>query len=196
MTKNIFKEVEFTVENYLLAHRELQDLIDLNEIYAAIKLIKSKIESGSKIFTCGNGGSASTASHYVTDWQKIYTLSTGNKIHVYSLTDNIGLITAFANDLSYDEIFTGQLSSILSKDDLVIGISGSGNSMNVVNALEYANSTEADTLGILGFDGGKAIKVAKKNILIKSFDMQLVEDLHLQIGHMIMKSICKTKIIL
>ena len=83
----------------------------------------------------------------------------------------------------------------MSEGDLVIGISGSGNSMNVVNALEYANLTKADTLGILGYDGGKAIKIAKKNVLIKSFDMQLVEDLHLQIGHMIMKSICNTKII-
>ncbi len=188
-------EIDFTVENYLLAHTELQNLIVVDEIYDAIKLVQSKIDSGNKIITCGNGGSASTASHYVTDWQKIYNLSTGNKIHAYSLTDNIGLITAFANDLSYDEIFTGQLKSILSEGDLVIGISGSGNSMNVVNALEYANLTKADTLGILGYDGGKAIKIAKKNVLIKSFDMQLVEDLHLQIGHMIMKSICNTKII-
>ena len=188
------KEVKFSVDNYFQAHTDLTNKVNKEDIVFAIDLVKSKIDSNQKIYTCGNGGSAHTASHFITDWKKMYNAETDKKIEAYALTDNVGLISAFANDLSYEDIFCGQLKPVLAENDLVIGISGSGNSSNVIKALEYANSINATTLGILGYDGGQAIKVSKHNILVNCFDMQLVEDFHLQIGHMIMKSICNASI--
>ena len=184
----------FTVENYLESYRDLLNKIDTFQIENTIELIKNKINEKKAIYTCGNGGSAHTASHFITDWKKMYHLASGKKIYAHALTDNIGLITAYANDLNYEKIFSEQLKPVLNEDDLVICISGSGNSKNILSAIEYANSINADTLGILGYDGGQAIKKCKHKILVKCFDMQLVEDFHLQIGHMVMKSICNTEI--
>src|SRR3954469_3839423 len=130
----------FTVENYFAAHAKLARSLDYAAFEAGTKIVKSKFESGRKIITCGNGGSASTASHYITDWNKMANLATGRKFRGISLCDNIGAITAFANDLSYDEVFAGQLKAIMDEGDLVIAISGSGNSPNVLRAVEYANA--------------------------------------------------------
>ena len=92
-------------------------------------------------------------------------------MYAHALTDNIGLITAYANDVSYEEIFSEQLKPVLNEDDLVICISGSGNSKNIIKAIEYANSINAVTLGILGYDGGEAIKECKHKVLVNCFDI-------------------------
>lgn len=186
--------ISFSVENYFSAHTKLAESLDHNAFQAGIDLIRGKFDAGKKIITCGNGGSASTASHYITDWNKMINLATGKKFRGISLCDNIGAITAFANDLSYDEIFAGQLKSILDEGDLVIAISGSGNSTNVIKAVEYANANGADTLAVVGYDGGKLMPLAKQHILVPSFDMQLCEDVHLMFGHMVMKTLCGNKI--
>jgi D-sedoheptulose 7-phosphate isomerase len=188
------EKIKFSVKNYLDAHQELFKKISSEEIDNAISLIKSKFISGSKIITCGNGGSAYTASHYITDWNKMINIATGKQFKGISLCDNIGLLTAFGNDISYDEVFAGQLKSILSPEDLLITVSGSGNSPNVLRAIEYANSVGADTLAIVGYDGGKSKLLSKKSVWINSFDMQLCEDLHLMFGHMVMKELCNTDI--
>lgn len=179
----------FSVENYFAYHSEMFKKIDLKSLEFAIDLIEAKFKSGNKIITCGNGGSAYTASHYITDWNKMIQIATGKPFKGISLCDNIGLITAFGNDFSYDEVFSGQLKSILEKDDLLIVISGSGNSKNIVNALEFANTLGADTLAIVGYDGGKAKEIAKYNFWVNSFDMQICEDIHLMFGHLVMKSL-------
>ena len=180
----------FTVENYFTAHAKVARELNLTSFQAAIDLIRSKFDAGKKIITCGNGGSASTASHYITDWNKMINLATGRKFRGISLCDNIGAITAFANDLSYDQVFAGQLRAILDEGDLVIAISGSGNSPNVLRAVEYANDNSADTLAVVGYDGGKLLPLAKHHILVPSFDMQMCEDIHLMFGHMVMKTLC------
>ncbi|WP_163407801.1 D-sedoheptulose-7-phosphate isomerase [Flavobacterium ajazii] len=182
--------IKFTIKNYFDSHVSLFEKMDISEINEAIELLKSKYITGNKIITCGNGGSAYTASHYITDWNKMVNIATGNKFNGVSLCDNIGLITAFGNDMNYDEIFSGQLKSIMQSDDLLIVVSGSGNSPNVIKALEYANSIGAETLAIVGYDGGKAKEIAKKCIWIPSYDMQLCEDIHLMFGHMVMKELC------
>ena len=188
------KQNEFSVVNYLNELRKLSDLISIKEVEDLIEIIKKKYKAGNKIFTCGNGGSASTASHYITDWNKMVNLETGNQFQGYSLCDNIGIITAYANDISYDQIYSGQLRSLMNEDDLLIVISGSGNSKNVVEAVNYANEINANTFGILGYDGGDLKKIVDHHVLVPSFDMQLCEDFHLIIGHMIMKSLCNYKI--
>jgi D-sedoheptulose 7-phosphate isomerase len=151
-------------------------------------------KNGNKVFTCGNGGSAHTASHYITDWVKMAETNSNLKFEGFSLCDNQGAITAFANDSNYDEIFAGQLKSYLNESDLVIGVSGSGNSKNVVKAIEYGNKINANTLAIVGFDGGEIIKIAKCSFHVPCFDMQICEDIHLKFGHIVMKRICNMSV--
>tara|TARA_Y200000002_G_scaffold366537_1_gene357592 strand:- start:9498 stop:10079 length:582 start_codon:yes stop_codon:yes gene_type:complete len=188
------KEKKFSVSNYFNELNRLTKLIQNHQVENLIENIKNNFKNGNKIFTCGNGGSASTASHYITDWNKMVNLETGEKFQGYSLCDNIGLVTAYANDISYDEVFSGQLKSLMNKEDLLVVISGSGNSQNVIEAVNYANKIKAKSFGILGYDGGKLKSIVSNYVLVPSFDMQLCEDFHLIIGHMIMKSLCNYNI--
>ena len=186
--------MNFSINNYFQSHSELFNKIDVSSVESSIQIIVQKFISGKKIITCGNGGSASTASHYITDWNKMINLATGKKFRGISLCDNIGLITAFANDLSYKDVFAGQLAAIADEGDLLVAISGSGNSANILSAVEYANFNSIDTLGIVGYDGGELIKIVKNQFHVPSFDMQLCEDIHLMFGHMVMKTLCNLDI--
>ncbi len=186
--------IPFTVNNYFSAFALLAEKLNISEFQFGIDLIRAKFESGKKIITCGNGGSAYTASHYITDWNKMVNLTNNKKFYGISLCDNIGLITAFGNDISYDDIFLGQLKPILDEGDLLVAISGSGNSANVIKAVEYANLIKADTLAVVGYDGGNLKAVSKYCVLVPSFDMQLCEDCHLMFGHMVMKALCGSSI--
>ena len=182
--------MNFSINQYFEAHAMLASKLNTEMFQAGIDLIQKKYEEGKKIITCGNGGSASTASHYITDWNKMVNLSTGRKFRGISLCDNIGLITAYGNDISYDEVFAGQLKAIMDEGDLLVAISGSGNSLNVIKAIEYANSIGGETLAVVGYDGGKVMELCKTAVWVESFDMQLCEDIHLMFGHMVMKTLC------
>jgi D-sedoheptulose 7-phosphate isomerase len=179
---------------YFAAHARLAARLDPGAFDAGVAVVTRAFEHGRQIITCGNGGSAYAASHYVTDWNKMVNLATGRKFRGISLCDNIGIVTAFANDIAYDEIFAGQLKAILAPGDLVIAVSGSGNSPNVVKAVEYANGAGAETLAIVGYDGGRLKQMATHVVWVPSFDMQLCEDLHLMFGHIVMKALCGTPI--
>ena len=183
-------QTEFSICDYVDARARFAEKLDGVAFQRAFDLIRAKFESGKKIITCGNGGSAYTASHYITDWNKMTNLATGRRFRGISLCDNIGLITAFANDVGYDEVFAGQLKTILDEDDLVVAVSGSGNSTNVLKAVEYANNAGADTLAVVGYDGGKLKLLAKYSVWVPSFDMQLCEEIHLMFGHGVMKALC------
>lgn len=182
--------VPFTIEAYLRAHAALAQKCDLAAFQRGVDLVVEKFKTGKKIFTCGNGGSASTASHYITDWAKMANLATGEKFRGFSLCDNVGLITAYANDISYDEVFAGQLKAMMDEGDLLVAVSGSGNSPNVLQAVDYANSIGGDTLAVVGYDGGKLMPMCKEAVWVPSFDMQMCEDVHLMFGHMVMKTLC------
>jgi len=180
----------FSVSAYLAAHGRLAPKLDVRAFEAGVQVVRAAFEAGRQIITCGNGGSAYAASHYITDWNKLVNLATGKKFRGISLCDNLGLLTAFANDVAFDEVFVGQLRAILEPGDLVIAISGSGNSRNVVKAVEYANDAGADTLAVVGYDGGTLKQIAKRAVWVPSFDMQLCEDVHLMFGHMVVKTLC------
>jgi D-sedoheptulose 7-phosphate isomerase len=184
----------FSVSAYLGAHARLAQHIDQQAFRAGIDVVKTSFDAGKQIITCGNGGSAYTASHYITDWNKMVNLATGRKFRGISLCDNIGIVTAFANDVAFDEVFAGQLKAILEPGDLVIAVSGSGNSRNVVRATEYANEAGAETLAVVGYDGGALKRIARHCVWAPSFDMQLCEDIHLMFGHMVMKTLCGSQI--
>jgi D-sedoheptulose 7-phosphate isomerase len=185
---------DYSVSDYLAAHARLAGRLDAAAFQAGVDIVRYAFDAGKQIIICGNGGSAYAASHFVTDWNKMVNLATGRKFRGISLCDNIGIVTAFANDVSYDEVFAGQLKAILEAGDLLIAVSGSGDSKNVVKAVEYANQQGAVTLALVGYDGGMLKKIAKHHVWVPSFDMQLCEDVHLMFGHMVMKALCGSRI--
>lgn len=181
-----------SVERYLKDQAALFGALDTAAWEKGIGMVREAFKAGRKIITLGNGGSAYAASHYITDWNKMVRLATGNPLCGISLADNIGLVTAYGNDIGFDEIFAGQMKSVMAPGDLVIAISGSGNSPNVLKAVEYANANGGVTLAVVGYDGGKLKPMAHHAVWVPSFDMQYCEDLHLMFGHMVMKSLCDT----
>ena len=182
--------MEFTIENYIKQHNLVIENFNHQEVENAISLIKETIEKEKRVAVCGNGGSAVAASHYITDWNKMVYTHTGLKFNGICLSDNIGLITAYSNDLSYNEVFSEQVKNLLNEDDLLITLSGSGNSENVVKATNVANEMKVNTLAICGYDGGKLKQVSDNSVWIRSNDMQLCEDAQTVFGHMVMKSLC------
>ena len=143
-------------------------------------------EAEGTIYVCGNGGSASTASHMANDFNKGISEYVQKKFRFYSLTDNVATMLSIANDISYDEMFRFQLQGRLRKEDLVIGISGSGNSMNVVNALTYAREQGVQTVAVCGYSGGRIKEIADVAFHVDINNMQIVEDVHLILNHLLM----------
>lgn len=166
------------LKKYLREISNIFERINTKEFTVFIEELLAAYERKSYIFVCGNGGSASTASHFACDINKGVSFGKNKRFKMISLNDNIPILLAYANDIAYDDIFVEQLKNLLAKDDLVIGISASGNSNNVLKAIEYANKNGGKTFGICGFNGGKLRNLAQRAIAINSNDMQKVEDLH------------------
>jgi len=186
--------MKFTIKDYIEQHNLVIASMNHNEIENAISLIKNTIERGGRVAVCGNGGSATAASHYITDWNKMVYSHTKVRFNGICLSDNIGLITAYANDVSYDDVFSEQVKNLLNKDDLLVTLSGSGNSENVVKATRVAKLMSVQTLAICGYDGGKLKQVSDNSVWIRSMDMQLCEDAQTVFGHLVMKSLCGSSI--
>lgn len=156
-----------------------------------IDTLKQAHADGRQVFILGNGGSASTASHIACDFQKGLKETSGKRFRATSVTDNVAVMTAWANDTDYENIFAEQLDSLLEKGDVVVAISGSGNSPNVIRAVEKANQMGAITIGWSGFDGGKLAKAVQKPIVVKSDNMQRIEDVHMILGHLVFHCMMK-----
>ena len=139
------------------------------------------------VFIVGNGGSASTASHMAADLAKNTIGPHMIRFRVLSLNDNMSLMTALANDEGYENVFREQLVNLIRPSDVLIAISASGNSPNVVRAIEYAASRNAQTVGLLGFDGGKALDLVDRAIHVRSRDYGVIEDAHLVLNHILVE---------
>lgn len=150
-----------------------------------VSVLTKARDSGGRVYIMGNGGSASTASHMASDLGKGSCRNDAPRFRTISLTDNTPVLLAWANDSSYDDIFVEQLRNHLEERDVVIGISGSGNSKNVVRAIEYANHVGAETIGLSGFDGGELAKLAETSYIAPNHCMQQIEDIHLIIEHLL-----------
>src|SRR4051812_25226605 len=164
--------------------REIQRL-DLTQVEAVSDLIEKAYHAGRFVFICGNGGSGANASHLCEDLAKciLRDFEDQKRLKVLSLTDNAPWLMAVANDLSYDRIFVEQLKNLASPGDLLLAISGSGNSPNILKAVEWANGTGMVTVGITGFGGGKLRSLAKHNVHAGIDDMGIVESLHQVVFH-------------
>jgi D-sedoheptulose 7-phosphate isomerase len=158
-------------------------------IVAVIELLQSARMDGRQIFIMGNGGSASTATHFVCDLAKNTRKDGLPHFKVIGLTDNMALFSAYANDEGYENVFSQQLANLVRAGDIVIGISASGNSRNVLNAIELAKTLNATTVGFTGFDGGQLCRMVDLNIHVSSNIIEHVEDIHLMLEHMIVKAI-------
>ena len=150
-----------------------------SQILAIVDIIRSARENKKFVFIMGNGGSASTSSHIVCDLTKQCGIKS------LSLTDNIPLVTAWSNDVGYGVLFERQVERFAKDGDVVIGISSRGTSKNIIRGMKKAKAIGCHTIGLIGFDGGILKDVVDECIIVESYDMQHVEDVHLVLGHMI-----------
>jgi D-sedoheptulose 7-phosphate isomerase len=159
--------------------------LDLSKVDLAIDWLKEARANGRHIFVCGNGGSASTASHFACDIVKGASYQRSSRFRIMALTDNLATLTAYSNDVGYDCVFAEQLKNFAQPGDVLIAISGSGNSPNVLRATEYANAHGLKTIAMTGRDGGKLGLMAQLNIQAPVPHMGRIEDAHMIVCHMI-----------
>lgn len=174
------------IADYLRTEMEILSRLDPNAINGLMNLMEDTRKSGHRIFLCGNGGSAATASHFVCDFMKGVSLNQSVKYDLECLSDNTPLLSALANDIGYEEVFVMPLRAKLHPGDLVIGISGSGNSENVVRAIAYARAHGAKTAVLVGYSGGKLLAMADQAVHVPIDNMQIVEDVHMILDHLMM----------
>ncbi len=161
------------------------ETIDLDAVGQAIAILEEARAAKRHIFVCGNGGSASTASHFVTDMVKGASFERDARFRIMALTDSMATITAYSNDVGYDCIFAEQLKNFAQSGDVFMAISGSGNSPNVVKAMDYANKVGCKTIALTGRDGGKLGPMAHLDIRVRDGHMGRIEDGHLFVCHML-----------
>ena len=180
--------MKLLAQNYLTKLKDTLDLVLLKNINHLIKQIHKLKKNNKKLYICGNGGSAANAIHIANDF--IFTKSSKKKmINVEALTANNAIITCISNDVGYKYIFSKQLENKATKSDMLLILSGSGNSENLIEAIKIAKQKKMEIVAILGFDGGKCKKLLKNIIHINVNDMQISEDFQLVIGHIILKSL-------
>ena len=172
-------------KDYIKGLIECLEELSRQNIEAIADIVIDAWRKGKRIFIMGNGGSATTASHFARDLEIGAAVAGKPRIQATSLTDNIASITALANDIDYSSIFEEQLIGQLEEGDVVIGISASGNSPNVLKAIEYARKNGAITIGFIGFGGGKLRELVHKSIVLSSRDYGQVEDIHLSLAHIV-----------
>ncbi|RMF94501.1 MAG: SIS domain-containing protein [Candidatus Schekmanbacteria bacterium] len=176
-------------KEYLNDISDIVQKIPVQKIEEIVDLLMNAYDSEKQIFLFGNGGSASSASHMACDLGKGTVVEGKKRFKVISLSDSIPLMTAYANDYDYEYIFSEQLKNLVNEGDIAFGLSGSGNSKNVLNALKTAKEKKAITVGLTGFEGGKMASLCDKCIIVPSDNMQKIEDLHLIICHTIFSRI-------
>lgn len=177
------------VVNYLSSLQQTMNELPKENIIRVIELLQSARLDGRQVFIMGNGGSASTATHFVCDLAKNTRKDGLPHFKVIGLSDNMALFSAYANDEGYENVFSQQLANLVMPNDIVIGISASGNSMNVLNALALAKTRTAITVGFTGFDGGQMAPMVDLNVHVNSSIIEHVEDIHLMLEHLIVKAL-------
>ena len=174
------------IKEYLRDEITIIESLEIEIINQIINEIKDSQSRGNNIYICGNGGSSATASHYCCDFNKGVSGNDDKNTNFICLSDNIPTITAIANDISYDEIFSYQLKNRLKKGDLVFVISGSGNSKNIVKAMEAAKEKGNKVIGLCGYNGGKVKEMSDLCLHVNIDNMQIVEDVHMILDHCMM----------
>ncbi len=182
MTDNVFENV--IDENIQVLINGLKE-IDLPRLDLSIQKVIDCLFSSRKVYICGNGGSATLADHFATDWSKGISDIWGKKCNAISLNANIGLFSAIANDFGYENIFSWQIDSFAKKGDLLVLISSSGKSKNIIKAAEMAKNKGMEILGLVGNSGGDLLGLIDYSFIVKSNNTQFIEDMHSLFGHLV-----------
>ncbi|MFC1517248.1 SIS domain-containing protein [Candidatus Margulisiibacteriota bacterium] len=179
------------IKDYMERLKKILDKISVEEINNVMNVLAKAYEEDKQVLIMGNGGSAATASHFVCDFNKGVSQGKKKRFKFICLNDNVATMMAYANDHHYDDIFVETMKSYFHPGDVVIGISGSGDSKNILKAIEYANEKQGVTIGLTGYTGGKLKKLAQQGIHVPVEDMQIAEDLHLVLDHLMSQILCK-----
>lgn len=174
------------IKDYIALEIEILKNLDIEQINAALNLLDEVRRKKGRIYICGNGGSAATASHFQNDFNKGVSEYINVPFHFHCLNDNMATIMAIANDIGYEEVFRFQLRNTLEENDILVAISGSGNSPNVINAVEYAKEHGCKIIGLTGFSGGKLKEMSDISLHAPVNSMQVTEDIHMIFDHMMM----------
>jgi D-sedoheptulose 7-phosphate isomerase len=177
------------VHTYIIELKETLDQLATQPINQAINVLHEARLNSRQIFIMGNGGSASTASHFVCDLAKNTRRAGWPHFRVIGLADNIAILSAYANDEGYENVFAQQLANLVQPGDVVIGISTSGKSPNVLKAIELASRANATTIGFTGFDAGQLGSMVDIHIHVPSHCIEHVEDVHLMLEHLMTKAL-------
>ncbi len=173
------------IRTYLDDLSEAMGKIDTAQLACAADLIEGAYSARRTIFTCGNGGSAATASHLAVDLGKNTRVPGAAPVHCISLVDHVPALTAWANDVGYESVFSGQLEGLISPGDVLVVISTSGNSRNILAALRSARQAQASTVGLLGATGGAAYALCAAPVVAPAGSIEEQEDLHMAMAHIL-----------
>lgn len=165
--------------------------LPVEEITRTIEVLGRARDEGRRVFVFGNGGSAATASHFVCDLVKGTSRRRGPRFKAFALNDNIPTFSAYANDVGYEKVFAEQLLALADAEDVAIGVSASGRSPNVLQAMDTARHRGLITIGLTGFQGGELKNKVDTSIIVPSDSMQLIEDAHLVILHAVFLALCQ-----
>ncbi|MBM6885160.1 D-sedoheptulose-7-phosphate isomerase [Pseudoflavonifractor phocaeensis] len=174
------------IQNYIALEIEILNKLDVEQINAALNLLNETRQRKGRIYICGNGGSAATASHFQNDFNKGVSEYIEVPFRFHCLNDNVATLMAIANDIGYEEVFRFQLRNNLEENDVLVAISGSGNSPNVIHAVEYAKEHGCKIIGLTGFSGGKLKELSDISLHAPVNSMQVTEDIHMIFDHLMM----------
>lgn len=180
------------IQDYIALEIETLRKLDVEALNAAMNLIMEAYHSKKKIYIFGNGGSSATASHFQNDFNKGISEYVETKFNFTCLNDNIATLMAIANDIGFEEVFRFQLKNKLEEGDIIIAISGSGNSKNVIHAVEYAREQGNKIIGLTGYNGGRLKELSDISLHADVMSMQVTEDIHMIFDHLIMSIFYKT----
>ncbi len=172
------------IRHYLKEVQSVLNRLPIGAIEEAVDVLLSANYVGSTLFTMGNGGSAATASHFACDLAKGAIVPGCPRFRVVALTDNVPLITAWSNDVAYEDIFAEQLGGLIARGDVVVAFSGSGNSPNVLKAVALARQRGGITIGSSGFDGGQLSRMVDVPVVVPCHCMEQIEDVHMVLCHL------------
>jgi D-sedoheptulose 7-phosphate isomerase len=175
----------FNVTRYLDEYAGVLRRLDGTVIERMAHILRDAWKAERTVFCCGNGGSASSASHFMMDLTKLASPANGSRIRALALTESMAAVSAISNDIAYEEIFVEQMRPFLAAHDVVIGLSTSGSSPNVIRAIQYANAMGAVTMGVTGRQGKKLDALARHTLVVNSTSVQQIEDATMVAGHLL-----------
>lgn len=177
--------MEDFIRKYFTGINNILNNINIESISKIICALKEAHNDKKKIFLIGNGGSAATANHFMCDLGKNAIKDNENRFQILSLSDSVSCITAYGNDIGYKSVFVEQLRNLMESGDLLIAISASGNSPNIIEAVKYAKKKNGIVISLTGFEGGELKGISNLNVNIDSDSYEKIEDIHLMISHII-----------